>query len=303
MAVIDGRTVKWAEFVDEETMGTTPTNPEMQAFPGELIDIDIQSGAEFDSYKILKGASDTDPLSCGKSVKTGETHQVTITVKVSALTWLPYALLAANTTTYAPGIVPHYVSIGIKSGNDYCVLKGSILESAVFDIPDMKTSGTLTLIYICQDRSDWSGTDYIGTGSHATAPSDDAYTMGDLSSVLYDSSAPSAADVLIESVKFSIENDIEPVTDLSETAPSKIGDYAFLSRSIQLDISMTMMAMGAHDDLLGSSDHTFAFTLDSKTLTFSAIKWTNAPSVKAGPATKVGMSLTSDGEATRLAIE
>jgi hypothetical protein len=32
------------------------------------------------------------------------------------------------------------------------------------------------------------------------------------------------------------------------------------------------------------------------------LKWTNKPTVGMGPATKVGMSFTSDGEATRLAI-
>lgn len=302
MAIIDGRTIKWAEYVDEVSMGTTPSNPTMSAFPGELVGIEITSGPEIDSYPVLQGASVTDPLSCGKTVKTGETHAVKITVRCNSLAWLPYVLMATNTTTYAVGNTPHYVSIGIKADDQYCVFSGCLLHTAEFNFPDMKSSCTLVLTYICKDKTDWSSSSYIGTGSHATASTDDPYTMSDLSSVLYDSSAPSVSDILLESLKFTISYDYEPVTDLSESAPSKIGDYAFFSRSMQLEMSMTMMAMSAHDDLLSASDHTFEFTLDSKAFTFSAIKWTNNPAVNMAAASKVGMTLTSDGEATRLAI-
>jgi hypothetical protein len=302
MTVIDGRIVMFADWVDESTLGTTPTNPTMNAFPGELVGIEITSGPEIDSYPVLQGASVTDPLCSGKTVKTGETHKVKITIRANGLTWLPYALMAATTSTYATGKVSHPISIGIKAGSEYCVLSGCVLMSAEFNIPDMKTANTLTLTYMCIDKSDWSSTDYIGTGSHGTPSSDDPYTMSDLSSVTYDSSAPSASNILLESLKFTISYDMEGVTDLSATAPSKIGDYAFMSRSMQLDMGMTMMAMSAHDDLLSASDHTFEFTLDSKAFTFSAIKWTNNPAVNMAAASKVGMTLTSDGEATRLAI-
>jgi hypothetical protein len=302
MAVIDGRTVKWADWVDESTLGTTPDNPTMNAFWGELTDIEVTSGPEVDSYPVLSGASETDPLSSGKTVKTGETHQVKITVRANSLTWLPYALMAATTSTYATGKVEHPISIGVKADTDYCVLSGCVLIGAEFNIPDMKTANTLILTYLCKDKSDWGSTDYIGTGSHGSPSSSDPYTMSDLSSVLYDAADPDDADILLESLKFNISYDAEGVTDLSESAPSKIGDYAFMSRSIQVEMSMTMIAMGAHDDLLSATDHTLAFTLDSKTLTFSAIKWTNNPAVSLAPASKVGMSLSSDGEATRLAI-
>lgn len=302
MALIDGRTVRWAEYIDEVTLGTTPTNPAMTAFPGEITDIDIQSGPEMESYKVLKGATDTDPLSCGKSVKTGETHQVTITLKVSGLTWLPYVLLGTTTTTYAPGKVSHPVSIGMIAGSEFCVLKGCVLQSAVLEFPDTKTAGTLTLTYMCITKSVWSATDYKGTGSHATAPTASPYTMASITNFEYDDATPTAANIMLESFKASIENDIEPVYDLSATAASKIGDFSYMSRSIQVELGMSMIGLGAHDDILDGDDHKVEFTLGTKAFTFSKLYWTNAPSVKLSPASKVGMTLTSDGEATRIAI-
>lgn len=302
MAVIDGRTPKWAEFVDESSFGTTPTNPTMVAFPGDLINIEATSGPEVESYNYLKGATDTDPLSSGKTEKTGETHVIKITVKASALTWLPYALMAANTTTYAAGKVEHPISIGLVADDEYCVYKGCVLQEAVWDFPDMRSANTLTLSYMCQDKSDWSGTDYVGTGSHASAPSADPYTLEDLTSFEYDGAAPSSADLIVESFKMTLSYDMEGVTDLSETAPSKIGAFSFNSRSIVVETSATATAMGAHDDLITGDDHTISFTCDTKVFTFSALKWTNNPTVGMGPASRVGMTFTSDGEATRIAI-
>ncbi len=302
MALIDGRTVRYAEYIPEVTMGTTPNNPTMVAFPGEITDIDLQSGPEMESYKYLKGATDTDPLSCGKSVKTGETHKVVITIKPSGLTWLPFVLLGTTNTTYAPGKVAHPVSIGLVAGSEFCLLKGCVLESAVLDFKDTKTAAELVLTYMCIEKSAWSATDYIGTGSHAAVPTDAIYTMASITSFVYDGVAPSASDIYLESLKISITNSIEPVFDLSATAASKIGDYSFLSRSIVLELGMSVIAMGVHDDILDGTDHQIDFALGGKTFSFTGLYWTNAPSVKLSPASKLGMTLTSDGESTRIAI-
>lgn len=302
MAVIDGRTVRYAEYVVESVLGTTPDNPTMIAYPGEITDIDVQSGPEMESYKYLKGATDTDPLSCGKSVKTGETHKVTITLKVSGLSWLPFVLLGETTSTYAPGTTAHPVSIGLVAGSEFCLLKGCVPESAVLEFKDSKTPGVLTLTYMCIEKSAWSATDYIGTGSHAAVPTDAIYTMASITNFMYDNVAPSASDIYLESLKISITNSIEPVFDLSATASSKIADFSFLSRSIQLELGMSMIGMGVHDDILDGTDHQINFTLGSKDFTFTGLYWTNAPSMKLGPAAKVGMTLTSDGESTRIAI-
>lgn len=302
MALIDGRTVKWTEYIPETTLGTTPTNPTMVAFPGEITGISVESGAEFESYNILKGATDTDPLSSGQTTKTGEMHKITITLKVSGITWLPFVLMGATNTTYAPGKVAHPVSIGLIAGAEFCLLKGCVPASAVLDFPDTKTAGTLTLTYMCIEKTAWSATDYKGTGTHAAAASAAAYTMASITNFLYDDATPATAKINLESLKISFENTIEPVFDLSVVAASKIGDYAYLSRSIVVEMGMSMIEMAAHDSLLAAAAHTVKFSLGSKAFTFSGVKWTNAPSVDLGPAAKVGMTLTSDGGATRIAI-
>jgi hypothetical protein len=302
MAVIDGRTVKFADYVDETTLGETPVNPTMSAFPGELIDIEVTSGPEVESYNVLGGAGISDPLMSGKAIKTGETHQVKITVKANSLAWLPYILMGATTSTYAPGKVEHPVSIGVKADEEYCVYSGCVLTDIEFNFPDVKSTNMLVLTYMCIDKSNWRATDYIGTGAHGEPSGSSPYTMSSLSSMQYDAADPKYSDILIESLKIGISVETEGVTDQSSITPSKIVDYAFMSRSVQLDLGITLVAMSAHDELFSALDHAFMFTLDSKTLAFSGIKWTNNPAVKLAAASKVGMTCTSDGNSTRLTI-
>ena len=300
--MIDSKVLKWIEYVDESTMGTTPTDPTMVAFPGEIIDFSPSSVAEFDEYPILKGASDSDPLSSGKAVKSGETHDMSVTIKPSAMSMLPYALLGATSTTFAPGTTPHYVSLGMIVGSKYAVMSGCPIKSITTEFPDKKTAAIQTIEFLGAERVDWGATDFIGTGSHGTAPGTSPFTMADLSNVLYDGSAPSASNIMIDSLKFTIDNAVEPVIDLASSFASKVGDYQYGQRGIDLELGVSLLDVDVLDDVLGGAAHTFAFTLDGKTYTFSDVKWVNQPDTKMSPADALGMSLQSSSGATRLAI-
>lgn len=300
---VDSCKGKWIEYVDETALGTTPDNPTMCAFPGELIDFEIDGGAEFDSYKILKGPTDSDPLSCGITRKTVEkAHTVKITLKVTGMDLIPYVVMGANTTTYTPGTTENPVSIGAMIGTEYCVVSGCVLTSHEVNFKDRKSVGELTLEFMGIDRTDW-GPDYIGTGSHASAVSDAPLQLGDVTSVQYDSAALSAVGLILESLKFGVKNNVEPVLDGSVAAASKIASWNYTGREISVDLGCSLTDMTMVDEVLtGANTHTLAFTVDAKTYTVSAIAWTNTPSVKGAPAELIGMNLQNDAEAARLAI-
>lgn len=299
--VLDSRSVRWAEFVPETTLGTTPTNPAMQAFPGDMVNFKIGGQAEFEEYSYLKGPDDTDPLSNGKAIKTGESHSVSVTLKASALTLLPYVLCAATSATYTPGITILPVSIGAKVGSEYCLVSGAVLKDWSLNFKDKKSTAELTLEFLGVDRTDWD-VDYIGSGSHAAAPSSAPYTMSSLSSVLYDSADPADADITLESLKLGISNQIDPVIDLTKAYPSKIGGWSYGLRDISLEMGASCSGVTVQDDVFGGAAHTVAFGLGGKTFTLSNVVWTNAPDVEGGPENLIGMSLSCAPKAARLAI-
>jgi hypothetical protein len=299
--IIDARSVRWLEYVDEATLGTTPTNPVMTAFPGDLIKFSIDGKAEFEEYKYFRGPAETDPLSTGKARKTGEEHTVSVTLKPSSMAMIPYALCAATKTTYAPGIVSLSISIGAKIGTEWCLIKGCVLQSLTLNFKDTKSVAEMTLEYIGMSKTEW-GEDYKGTGSHGTAPTSAPYTMASISNILYDAAAPSTADLNIESLKVGISNSIDPVFDVGSVLGSKIAYFSYNGREMPLELGASCLGVGTQDDAIGGAEHTLAFTLGGKTYTFSNVVWTNAPSVDADPESKIGMSLSCSPGAVRLAI-
>lgn len=301
MTVLDARAVRWVEFIPEVTLGTTPSNPTMIPFPGDLVDFTIGGQAEFEEYPCLKGPTDTDPLSSGKATKTGESHKVSVTLKPSGLGMLPYALCGSTVSNYVPGITMLPISIGAKIGTEYTLIKGCVLEKLSLDFKDQKSAAEMTLDFVGIDRTDW-GADYIGAGSHASAPTAAPFTMSSLSSVLYDSASPSDADIMLESLKLEISNKIDPVNDVSSALPSKIGSWAYGLREIALDMGATCEGVSVQDDVFGGSEHALAFSLGGKTFTISHIVWTNAPDIKGGPENLISMSLSCSPQAARLAI-
>lgn len=301
MSVLDSRSVRWAEFVPETSFGTTPTNPAMNPFPGDLVDFTIGGQAEFEEYPCLKGPADTDPLSSGKATKTGESHKVSVTLKPSGLGLLPYVLCASSALSYTPGITILPMSIGAKIGSEYTVVKGCVLEKLTLDFKDQKSAAEMTLDFVGVDRSDWS-TDYIGSGSHASAPTSAPYTMSNISDVLYDGSSPDAADIILESLKLEISNKIDPIPDVNSSFASKTSGWSYGLREITLDMGATCMGVSVQDDIFSGSAHTLSFALGGKTFTLSNVIWTNAPDVKGGPENLISMSLSCSPQAARLAI-
>ena len=301
---VDGRKGKWIEYVDETMVfGTTPDNPIMKAFPGELIDFEIDGGAEFETYKILKGPTDTDPLSCGVTRKTVEkAHTVKISLKVTAMDLIPYVVMGATTTTFTPGTTPHPVSIGCIIGTEYCVVSGCVLTNHEVNFKDRKSVGELNLEFQGVERTDW-GSDYIGTGSHASAVPAAPLQLNDIAYMMYDGSSVGIVGLIMDSLKFGIKNNVEPVTEGSVPWASKITAWNYTGREISVDLGCSLTEMTMVDQVLaGANNHTLEFSIGGDEFTISSIAWTNAPSVKAAPAELIGMNLTNEPTAARLEV-
>lgn len=300
---MDSRTVKWAEYIDEVTLGTFPTNPVMLAFPGTLEKFSFISAPTFDTYTVLNGAADTDPLSCGVATKAGETHKWSYEGKATSLGLLPHALLSATTSTYVPGVTLLPFSIGMMAGTQFSKITGNVIESWMMEFKDTKSAASIKIDGQGMARSAFSTT-YLGTGSHASAEDpDDAFTMVDVTDLKYDGSAFSADDLTVDSLKFGVKNNVGPVIDVGSTNPSKISNWSFGPREYTLELGATFLDdMGAADDVLAGTEHAVAFTLDGQDFAFTGVKWTNAPTIGFTPEDVIGMNLKADPQALRLAI-
>lgn len=300
--VIDGRSIIYAEYVPESTLGTTPGAPVFRSFPGDLTKIVITSGAEFDEFEILRPPSDTDRLNCGVSVKTVEKmHTVKVYCKPSSLGLIGYAICAADTANYTgPGISVWPCTIGVRVGSKYTAIRGCVLQSAKYEFKDMKSTADLVLTFYGISRTDWRTTDYAASGSHLTAPTTAPYTLSSLSNLQYDSGDPEDKGIIVDSLSFGFENKIDPILSTSGLVDSKIVGWKYGAASIPLKLGISLTDTTIQDSVKAGNAHTLVFALGGKTFTFSSIKWSNDADLDAGAGAGIGIELEAAAKAVRV---
>lgn len=303
--VLDGRTVVFAEYVPETTLGMIPANPVMRAFQGDITKIVISSGAEFDEFDILKPPTTSDRLNCGVAVRTVEKMStVEIHMKPSGLSMLPYAACSADTVSYtSPGTSMHPVSIGVRCGPKYTVIKGCVLQDISFKIKDTRSVAECVLKFNGIERTPWAITDYIGsTGSHSTPSGAAPFKLSSLSNVLYDGGAVTAMGFIVDSLSFGFKNSIKPILSISGIPESKIVGWSYGPMEVPLTLGATLTDPALQDSCSNGNAHTLSFILGGKTFNFTSIKWANTADFDADPGSYIGMELEAAPKAIRVAF-
>lgn len=289
--VIDTSKLKYIEWLEEAAFATAPTNGTWKSMGGRLPDASFKGGSTIEDYSYLPSGS-TD------AVKTGEEMSISATINPTDWSLLPVVLSSDSLSAYTPGDTKNYVSIGMIAGSEYGVMSGGMISNYQFsiehgrraevsvDIPGAKFGG-------------WSGTDYIGTGAHALVPSG-ILMWDDLTDIKYDAASISSSEMILDSLKFTIEQPADPVGDLSSSLDSGVADWDYKPRKITTELGISCVDMSIDTDIFAGAAHTVAFTAMSKTLTFSNVVW--KPSDRPlSAADKLGMTLSST-PATQLAI-
>lgn len=291
--ILDGHVVKTVEFVEETAFDTFPTDPTMLGFGGYVNPVSVKKTSIFEDFHYLKSASGTNHLQATQSNKVSEAFEVTVENRPTDFTLLPYILCAADSITYAIGDNIFDVAIGTVLNDEYETFNGGCFNKYELVVEEDKAA-VETLTGVFASSSGVSGTDYIGTGVHASDPSGDVLGWSGITSMLYNSSALSAVNAHVDSLKFGIEYDVKPVRDLSAINTSKIAGWAFGPRNISLELGMSIDDMTLGTQLLAGAAHTLAFTALTKNFTFSNVKWKGDWDQTLAKDDIVGMSLKAD---------
>ena len=296
--VIDSSKLKYAEWLEEASFATKPTDGTWKHFGGRILDATFNGGSTIEEYDYLPGASATDPLGSKDSVKVGEEMSASLTINPVDWSLLPVVLSADSIDSYTPGDTKNYISVGMLADSELGVMSGGAISSYQFTC-NQGERAEVSVDIQGATFDGWSETDYIGTGSHSSVPSG-IWVWDDISSITYDSSPLSSMGMILDSIAFTIEQPVEPVPDLSSSLNSGIADWDYGTRNISVELGVSLTDMSIDTDIFTGDDHTLGFTLGSKTLAFSGIKWT-PPDRNLSAADKLGMTLTSSN-ATSISI-
>lgn len=288
---LDQRACKYAEYVDETVMGSLPATPAFLPFPGVQTGFEWTADPIFDDYMALNGPTCTTPREHGRSDKIAEDLSFSVTCKPTALTLVPYALMGTTITSYAIDKVPHYQSIGLIMGANYANLKGCLMESMMFNFPGRNKDAELVMKYQALDFSGWGTVDYKGTGSHATPITATPYNFGSLSALTITAGTFAASGMILNSLKFGFENDIEAIEDASSSFSSKCGAYSIGECKKTLELGITFLDAEVYDTIRAAAATNISFTLGTKAFTYTGVKFDKLGSQKANAADALGATL------------
>lgn len=271
--VLDGSTKKVGEFIEEDSFGTLPEDPDFVGFGGYVNNIAVKKTMTPAKIPYLKCDGEDDRLQSTHTQKVSEVFAATITYNPTDWSVLPYVLCAADSTTFAIGDNIFDIALGTIVGDKYEVFNGGCFNNFNCTISS-ESVAEVTLDSMFATSSGFSATDYVdGTGSHAACPSGDAIKFGDLSSVQYDGASSADNGMTIDEVTFGVEYDTTPIRDAGSSYDSNIAAWQFGQRNINLSLNMTLDDLTTAPDILDGAAHTFEFTAGGKTFTFSEIKW------------------------------
>lgn len=177
-----------------------------------------------------------------------------------------------------------------EDNDEYQRLLGGVGEEVTVSVDE---DGTFEVdgSFIFADGTDWVTTDYVGTdGSHATEDTTEPMKYAELSNVSYGGTELSGA---IESLEFTISNDITTVKDPDAGRESLIAALVPTDREITVDVTLTYNDMSMASTVRSYQPQDFTFDIDGTTFTISDVQFPEYP-FEMTPTDLISDSISSD---------
>jgi hypothetical protein len=279
------------EYVEETSFATDETDPAMNWFG--LVDTwTVTQGVEAETVRYLPGSGSSEKLETLQNVKVSEAYTVEASIMPQDLSILKY-FTGANGGT-SDSLTPIQAGEQDEDNGEYRRIKGMVGEEMVLTIEEDSVA-TLETTFLAADANNWSGSDYVGAGSHATEDTSTPLTYDDLGSVNLGGSSLGDA---VESLTLTVSNDLEVVKDPDATPQSHIAAIAPTSREITVELALTYDDFSMAQDVRNYNAQDLTFTFQDS-FTVSDTKYPEFP-YEMGPDDLVGDTVASD-PATNLA--
>lgn len=284
------------EWVEETTFATDEADAAWNWF-GIGTSWSVDQGIEEESITYLPEYGASNKLEKRVNVKLRELYNGEITYNPQNFDLLQYFTGASGGT----GDDPSTLQIGevneSLSTTEHRRLKGGIGEEVTLSVEEdgvAEISGS----FIFADANDWSTSEYIGGGSHATEDTSEPLSFDDLSNVQW---GGTDMDGAVESVELSISNDIAEVRDSNQSRGTQIAALIPVDREITVDISLTYDSFDMLSDIRSYNAKDLTFDLGTTTFTVSNVKFPEQPyeftaddlvsdTVSSAPATDISWS-------------
>lgn len=215
-------------------------------------------------------------------------YEVSLTYHPQDLAFLDYFLGA--TGSLSPNLTPIQFGQQDKNNSEYNRIFGAVGESATLSIEEDSVA-EVDCSFIAAATEDWTGTDYIGAGTHASADTTTPLKYDDLGNVQWGGTTLNDS---IESLTVEISNSLEVVKDPDAGVDSHIDAIVPVDREITTELGLTYSDMSMAEDVRSftKQDLTFDFGPNSESWTVSNQAFPEFP-YEFGPEDLVADSVSS----------
>lgn len=145
--------------------------------------------------------------------------------------------------------------------------------------------------FIFADGTDWVTDDYVETdGTHASEDTTEPFKYADLSNIQY---GGESLDGAVESLEFSISNDIAVVKDPDADRESLISALVPVDREISVDVTLTYSDFNMASKVRDYTPQDFTFDIDGTSFTISDVQFPELP-FEMTPTDLISDSVSSD---------
>lgn len=263
------------EYVEETSFATFPTNPAMQAVEGDVEPVSVEETREIETLPYLAEQGASNKAEALENVETTESIGIDVDFVPTALpAFVQYAL--GGTTGTADSLSSLALGFIDEGAGEYKEVTGAKCESAELTLP-VEAPADVSMSFVAADASDWTTSDYVGTGSHASKPAGSGIAGQSVTSVQIDTGA-GYADIVdyVEELVISIEHTLGIAKDLNSTNRTAIEAAELVRRDVTLEVTATLDDPSLFDDLR-STINGIQFTVGGSTWTLSTLDFPDIP--------------------------
>jgi hypothetical protein len=261
------------EYIEESSFATLEADGAYSWF-GIIDSWSAEQGVESESITYLPEYGASNKLDKRVNVKLREMYSADVTYHPqNNFDFLKYFTgTIGGTSDEIPSIQVGEVNESI-SPEEFRRLMGGIGEEVTLSVEEdgvAEVEGS----FVFADAEDWTDTDYIGNGSHASEKTTEPFSYDDLSSVQYGGTNMSG---MIESVELSISNEIAEVRDPNVSRNTQIAALVPVDREITVDVEFTYENWDILSDVRSYTKKDFTFDIGTTTFTVTDVAFPEVP--------------------------
>jgi len=222
------------EYIEETTFAELPADPAMQWF-GLVESFEASIEEVYETLRYLAASGASDKLAAIVEQKTGENLSISMSLRPQNLNFWSSICLgsASGTDENLPSISIGRI-IEVDGVDNYDAFKGCVVRSASLKF-EWQKAATLDVEFIAADYAAPSGTDYVGTGSHASDPGSAPLKFDDISAAQLGGS-----DITdyVKAVEINVEYELKTIPDIGGNTSTKIVAIIPTARTIRTSLTM-----------------------------------------------------------------